>query len=70
MGVQNWIKNYLYMRLIDRSKPKGAIQILPLMAVFFASAYWHGFFFGYYSFFIGLGMLDIAWKMVARTALA
>ena len=70
MQVQMWLKYYIYLRLVDRSLPRHALQIKPLAAVFITSAYWHGFYFGYYAFFSGICLLDIAWKTVPRTKLA
>lgn len=70
MCIQNWLKYYVLLRLMDRTKPRGAMQVFPLIATFVISAYWHGFFFGYYSFFIGLGLMDIAWKVVPKTQIA
>ena len=37
---------------------------------FFVSAFWHGFYFGFYGFFGGLMLMSFAWKMVPRTVLA
>ena len=70
MQVQVWLKYYIYLRLVDRSLPRHVLQIKPLAAVFITSAYWHGFYFGYYAFFSGVFLLDIAWKTVPRTKLA
>ena len=38
--------------------------------VFFVSAYWHGYYFGFYAFFTGLFFSDLAWKTCSRTSLA
>ena len=58
------------VRLLDKTKPKGQVQVLPLAAVFITSAYWHGFYFGYYAFFTGVFLMDLAWKTVPKTQLA
>ena len=44
--------------------------MFPLAFTFFASAYWHGFYFGYYAFFLGLGSMDFLWKTFPKTSLA
>ena len=36
----------------------------------FVSAYWHGFYIGFYVFFGGLFLNDLLWKMWGQTALA
>jgi lysophospholipid acyltransferase len=60
----NWLKRYVYIRLLparstpDASLPPKAVsfmrQILPFFATFFVSAVWHGFYAGYYLFFLSL----------------
>ena len=69
MRVQVWLKYYILIRMMDRTQPRGKIQFLPLLCVFITSAYWHGFYFGYHSFFLGLFMMDLVWKTVPKTAL-
>ena len=45
------------------------MQMGPYMLVFLVSAVWHGFYFGYYAFFSGLGLMDFTWKAVGKTQL-
>ena len=40
-----------------------------MACVFLVSAYWHGFYFGYFAFFIGMLACIIAWKTFPRTKL-
>lgn len=60
----------MLIRLYDKKKPRGALQPFPLLVTLFVSAIWHGFYFGYYSFFLGYTLMTVAWKLVPRTALA
>ena len=57
------------LRWIDRKAPRDKMQMGPYMLVFLVSAVWHGFAFGYYGFFSGLGLMDFAWKAVGKTQL-
>ena len=70
MSVQAWLKYYVLIRLMDKSKPRNAIQVIPILMTLFMSAFWHGFYFGFYAFFFGLGLMNFAWKLVQNTALA
>lgn len=68
----NWLKRYVYVRLLPArtnvvadkagaplppAKPVGFVrQIVPFFATFFVSAIWHGFYAGYYLFFLSLAV--------------
>ena len=69
IGSHLWLKYYIMLRWIDRKLPRGKMQMGPYMLVFLVSAVWHGFFFGYYAFFSGLGLMDFTWKAVEKTQL-
>ncbi|KAL6066026.1 Lysophospholipid acyltransferase [Balamuthia mandrillaris] len=65
----NWLKRYVYVRLLPQRPAKGDTssepaeekqkssqmqKMLPMFATFFVSAFWHGFYPGYYMFFLSL----------------
>lgn len=49
MGVNNWLKNYVYYRVMDIVPNKSLANIVTKLT----SAFWHGFYGGYYIFFLG-----------------
>jgi hypothetical protein len=57
------------LRLIDRSKPKGAPQLVPTFLTFFVSAIWHGIYPGFFIFFIAIAMLEIQSKSFPKLKL-
>jgi len=59
-----WLKYYVYMRLLNRNK-KG-VQIVPIISTFVVSAIWHGFYPGYYMFFISSGLMDYSFKLGSK----
>lgn len=70
MQAHNWLKYYVMLRMLDRSKPKNAIQPVPLAVAYFASLAWHGIDAGYWFFFIGLGLNDLLSRLFSRTTIA
>jgi len=52
--VHNWLKYYVMLRRMDRSKPRGQLQVFPMVVTFGASAVWHGIEPGFLMFFMGL----------------
>ena len=70
MCTQSWIKYYILMRLLDRNKPKGKVQAMPLFLSFIFSAIWHGVDLGYFVFFITLFFNDFIAKQFALSKLA
>lgn len=49
MNTNNWLRNYIYLRVTPRGKKPG---FRASMATFVTSAFWHGFYPGYYLSFI------------------
>ncbi|KAH8821716.1 MBOAT family protein-like protein [Xylogone sp. PMI_703] len=49
MNTNNWLRNYIYLRVTPRGKKPG---FRASMATFVTSAFWHGFYPGYYLTFI------------------
>ncbi len=52
--IHKWLKYYVMLRLMDRSKPRGQMQVYPMVMTFLASAVWHGIEPGFFVFFMGL----------------
>jgi lysophospholipid acyltransferase len=49
INTNNWLRNYIYLRVTPRGKKPG---FRASMATFITSAFWHGFYPGYYLTFI------------------
>ena len=63
MRTQFYLKQFVMKRNIDRSAPRGKMQILPIAMTFLISALIHGFYVGYYLAFLGFGLLDFNYKV-------
>ena len=70
MRTQHWLKYYVMMRFMDRDMPRGSFQLSAILKTFAVSAIFHGYYIGYYLFFSGLFLLDLAWKLMGGTAFA
>jgi len=60
LGTATWLKHYIYLRFPDQR------SILPTIATYVCSAFWHGFYPGYYLFFISAAFLTEASKEMRR----
>jgi lysophospholipid acyltransferase len=54
----SWLKRYVYVRMLPpRNTTAGFVRkVIPLFGTFFVSAIWHGFYAGYYLFFLSLAV--------------
>ena len=68
--VHNWLKYYVMLRLMDRSKPRGEMQIGPMAITFIVSAAWHGIEVGFFVMFIGFAFMEYFIKMGEKTTIA
>jgi lysophospholipid acyltransferase len=68
MSVHEWLKYYVYLRLLDSNK-RGSGNVFAALVSFLVSAIWHGFYPGFYSFFIGVFVVDY-WNKLAQTTAA
>lgn len=68
--IHYWLKYYVMLRLMDRSKPKGAPQTYATVCTFIASSLWHGTYPGYLVLFIGLALLEIQSKHFHKLTIA
>jgi lysophospholipid acyltransferase len=58
MNTNNWLRNYVYLRVTPKGQKPGFRATL---ATFFTSAFWHGFYPGYYlTFILGSFLQSIA----------
>lgn len=59
MNTNNWLRNYVYLRVTPRGKKPGFRASL---TTFVTSAFWHGFYPGYYLTFILASLIQTAAK--------
>ncbi len=64
ISVHNWLKHYVFMRMITRGKK---VSLMPILTTFLVSAIWHGFYPGYFLFFISSGLNDYMFKIGSKT---
>jgi lysophospholipid acyltransferase len=65
ISAHEWLKHYVYVRQLD-NKQRGHVNGNAAMITFVVSAVWHGFYPGYYVFFIGAGLMDVHFKFTER----
>lgn len=65
ISVHKWLKYYVFLRLLNSNK-KGGLPLIPILLTFVVSAIWHGFYPGYYLFFISAGLMDFIFKKGAK----
>ena len=58
MSTAKWLKHYVYLRLLPNDRSKKANTAKATLFTFVASAVWHGFYPGFYIFFITLSFFD------------
>jgi lysophospholipid acyltransferase len=63
INTNNWLRNYMYLRVTPRGKKPGFRASL---ATFVTSAFWHGFYPGYYLSFILASFVQTAAKNIRR----
>ena len=59
INTNNWLRNYMYLRVTPRGKKPG---FRASMATFVTSAFWHGFYPGYYLTFVLASFIQTAAK--------
>lgn len=59
MNTNNWLRNYIYLRVTPRGKKPG---FRASIATFLTSALWHGFYPGYYLSFVLASLIQTAAK--------
>ena len=57
MSVPKWIKYYVFLRMLPNDK-RQSINFKAAFTSFMVSAVWHGFYPGFYMFFLGAFLLD------------
>lgn len=68
ISAHHWLKYYVYLRQLSNHKREG-FNLSATFLTFLMSAIWHGFYPGYYVFFMGAGLMDYHFK-ISEKALA
>ncbi|KIM95007.1 hypothetical protein OIDMADRAFT_134806 [Oidiodendron maius Zn] len=63
INTNNWLRNYVYLRVTPRGKKPG---FRASMATFITSAFWHGFYPGYYLSFVLASFVQTVAKNLRR----
>jgi len=63
INTNNWLRNYMYLRVTPKGKKPG---FRASMATFVTSAFWHGFYPGYYLTFVLASFVQAVAKNVRR----
>lgn len=58
-----WLKHYVFLRMVRKGQKIG---LMPILTTFVVSAIWHGFYPGYFLFFISSGLNDYLFKAGAK----
>merc|ERR1712151_1495269 len=63
-----WLKYYVYLRMLpnDKTKSTSTTQFIAALTTFVVSAIWHGFYPGFYIFFINVAFVDYVSKHSAK----
>lgn len=64
ISIHNWLKNYVFLRVFRKTDK--AVSFTPILMTFFVSAVWHGFYPGYFVFFIAAALYDYMFKIAGR----
>jgi lysophospholipid acyltransferase len=54
-----WLKYYVFLRMVKKGD---RFSLKPILTTFIVSAVWHGFYPGYFMFFIASGLNDYLFK--------
>eukprot|EP01104_Vermistella_antarctica_P017299 TRINITY_DN6102_c0_g1_i2.p1 TRINITY_DN6102_c0_g1~~TRINITY_DN6102_c0_g1_i2.p1 ORF type:complete len:483 (+),score=104.42 TRINITY_DN6102_c0_g1_i2:193-1641(+) len=55
LGVAHWLKHYVYLRLTPKGQRPTTFNTV---VTYLVSAFWHGFYPGYYMFFVSCGLMQ------------
>ena len=65
ISAHMWLKNYIFMRMLPNNQ-RGKGQAAAALTTFAVSAIWHGFYPGFFCFFIGAGLIDYQAKLAGE----
>jgi lysophospholipid acyltransferase len=63
ISVHKWLKYYVFLRMVKRGK---GLSLATILTTFAVSAVWHGFYPGYFYFFLCSGINDYLFKVGAK----
>lgn len=59
ISVHTWLKYYVFLRMVKRGERQ---TLTPIFMTFLISAVWHGFYPGYFMFFVASALNDYMYK--------
>ena len=57
--IHNWLKYYIMIRVMDKTKPRTVYQPMPTVMTFVVSLLWHGIMPGYFILFLGCAIVEV-----------
>ena len=64
ISCHKWLKYYVYLRLLSNNRSKAqSLNFSALIFTFMVSSVWHGFYPGFFVFFLASGLLDYQSKL-------
>jgi len=63
-SINTWLRFYVYWRVCELLKNERSSSSRATLVTYVVSAVWHGFYFGYYSFFISAALITIVNRAV------
>jgi lysophospholipid acyltransferase 1/2 len=57
--IHNWLKYYVMIRVMDKTKPRTVYQPMPTVITFIVSLLWHGVMPGYFILFLGCAIIEV-----------
>jgi lysophospholipid acyltransferase len=62
-STHHWLKYYIFLRLVKKGERD---KLTPIFCTMMVSAVWHGFYPGYFVFFVGAGFWDYIYKLAGK----
>lgn len=66
ISAHMWLKHYIFMRILPTGKTSVSATAKASLITFIVSAIWHGFYPGFYMFFLAAGMMDYQAKLAGQ----
>ena len=66
ISAHMWLKHYIFIRMLPTGKKSAKSTAVASLATFIVSAIWHGFYPGFYVFFLGAGLMDYQAKIAGE----
>lgn len=62
MSIRNWLKYYVYLRMLPNDKTKKVGVAGPVIMTYMVSGIWHGFYPAWQVCFLSIGIFEVVFK--------